>query len=149
MSLIYIRIFDFQARTCPPNTIPCNGSCLAGSLRCDGKRDCDNGIDERDCPGNIFQTPTDQYSVALTQLSQFALSLSPSDFKVASRLTDKSICQSLSATTEFPFRSSQFSLRHFYSKAMCVYLSHSLARSSSILILQFPLLTRTAHSLNR
>lgn len=49
-----IYILNFQARTCPPNTIACNGSCLPGTLRCDGKRDCDNGIDEHDCPGNIF-----------------------------------------------------------------------------------------------
>lgn len=145
-SLIDKRLFDFQARTCPPNTIPCNGSCLAGTLRCDGKRDCDNGIDERDCPGNIFQT--DQPINILTPSHNFSnlhsLSLSLSFYLWLHRLIiDLSICQSLLGTIDFPSRSSQFSFRHFYSKAMRVYLSHSLARSSSIWILQFSLLSHS------
>ncbi|KRF94157.1 uncharacterized protein Dmoj_GI15893, isoform J [Drosophila mojavensis] len=39
-----------SSSSCAINQIACNGACLDWSLRCDGIRDCDNGVDELDCP---------------------------------------------------------------------------------------------------
>ncbi|XP_030079844.1 basement membrane-specific heparan sulfate proteoglycan core protein isoform X5 [Drosophila hydei] len=39
-----------SSSSCAINQIACNGACLDWSLRCDGILDCDNGIDELNCP---------------------------------------------------------------------------------------------------
>ncbi|XP_021942881.1 uncharacterized protein LOC110841538 isoform X2 [Zootermopsis nevadensis] len=49
------KVFTVTARGCRQGEFKCrSGECITDRWKCDGKKDCSNGLDERDC-GGIFE----------------------------------------------------------------------------------------------
>ncbi|KAK6484433.1 low-density lipoprotein receptor-related protein 8-like [Huso huso] len=51
-------------QTCPPEKFNCGGSsnkCIPLSWQCDGETDCENGMDEAECPSDVKPCPSSEF----------------------------------------------------------------------------------------